>query len=70
MLGRREAPTGDLSGALRLGARTALLEELAGLDAQRAKLAQARGRAILEDAQGILEKDGVAPVAALFGASS
>jgi len=62
VLGRREAPTGDLSGALRLGARTALLNELAALDEQRAKLAQARGRAILEDAQAILEKDGIAPV--------
>lgn len=62
VLGRREAPTGDLSGTLRLGARTALLGELAELDAQRARLAQAKGRAILEDAQAILEKDGVAPV--------
>jgi nucleotide-binding universal stress UspA family protein len=62
VLGRREAPTGDLSGALRLGARTALLEELADLDARRAKLAQAKGRAILEDAKAILERDGIAPV--------
>lgn len=62
VLGRREAPSGDLSGALRLGARTALLEELAELDAQRARLAQARGRAILEDGKAILERDGVAPV--------
>ena len=30
--------TGDLSGALKLGARTALMEELVTLDAQRAKL--------------------------------
>lgn len=64
VLGRREAPAGDLSGTLRLGARTALLAELATLDEQRAKLARAKGRAILEDAQAILEKDGVAPVAA------
>ena len=62
VLGRREVPIGDLSGALRLGARTALLEELAQLDVQRAKLAQARGRAILEDATAILEKGGVASV--------
>jgi nucleotide-binding universal stress UspA family protein len=62
VLGRREAPTGDLSGTLRLGARTALLEELAELDAQRARLAQAKGRAILEDAKAILEADGVGPV--------
>jgi nucleotide-binding universal stress UspA family protein len=62
VLGRREAPTGDLSGTLRLGARTALLEELAEIDAQRARLAQAKGRAILEDAKGIMEKDGISPV--------
>ena len=42
--------TGDLSGALRLGARTALMEELVTLDAQRAKLAAKQGHAILDDA--------------------
>ena len=60
VLGRSEgAVTGDLSGALKLGARTALLEELSSLDAQRAKLAQVKGHAILEDAKAILEKDGI-----------
>ncbi len=60
VLGRREGTSStDLSGALRLGARTALLEELSSLDAQRAKLAQAKGHAILEDAKAILEQDGV-----------
>lgn len=60
VLGRREAPDRhDLSGAIKLGARTALLEELAELDARRAKLVMHRGRAILEDALGILEKAGV-----------
>lgn len=60
VLGRREgAASSDLSGALHLGARSALLEELATLDAQRAKLAQAKGYAILEDAKAILEQDGV-----------
>lgn len=61
VLGRREgegAPK-DMSGAIKLGARTALLEELAALDAERAKLAQKRGRAILEDAQAVLTRDGV-----------
>jgi hypothetical protein len=39
VLGRREASRHhDHSGAIALGARTALLEELAELDAQRAKL--------------------------------
>lgn len=63
VLGRREgAATTDLSGALRLGARSALLEELSSLDEQRAKLAQAKGHAILEDAKAILEADGVTSV--------
>ncbi len=60
VLGRREAPDmKDHSGTIALGARTALMEQLAELDAQRAKLVSHRGRAILEDAQAILEKAGV-----------
>jgi nucleotide-binding universal stress UspA family protein len=63
VLGRREAPqTQDHSGTITLGARTALLEELAELDAQRAKLISQRGRAILEDARAILDKDGLSDV--------
>lgn len=63
VLGRREAAdTHDHSGAIQLGARTALLEELSALDAQRAKLISQRGRAILEDARAILEKDGVTEI--------
>ena len=63
VLGRREAPDkADLSGAIKLGARSALLEELAELDAQRAKLISARGRAILEDARTILDKAGVTEI--------
>ena len=63
VLGRREAPgTQDHSGAITLGARTALLQELAELDAQRAKLISHRGRAILEDARAILDKDGVTDI--------
>jgi nucleotide-binding universal stress UspA family protein len=54
--------TGDLSGALRLGARTALMEELVTLDAQRAKLAAKQGHAILDDAAALLSRDGVAPI--------
>ncbi|MHA3915133.1 universal stress protein [Halovulum sp. GXIMD14793] len=60
VLGRNEGGTPtDLSGALRLGARSALLKELSALDEQRAKLAQAQGHAILEDAKAILDQDGV-----------
>lgn len=59
VLGRREGGGQDLSGSLALGARTALLEELAALDAQRAKLSMQRGRAILEDGKAVLAKVGV-----------
>lgn len=63
VLGRREGVGAkNLSGALTLGARSALLAELAAADESRARLAQAKGRAILEDAQKILESDGVGPV--------
>lgn len=61
VLGRREGTDRqDLSGAIELGARSHLLEELSELDAKRAKLSHTRGRAILEDAQAIIEADGVA----------
>lgn len=63
VLGRREASDShDHSGAIALGARTALMEQLAELDAQRAKLISHRGRAILEDAQALVEKAGVTDV--------
>lgn len=56
------ADSKDLSGALALGARTALLEDLVQLDAQRAKLTTAQGHAILGAAKAIVEADGVGPV--------
>lgn len=63
VLGRREAPEkSDLSGAIRLGARTKLMEELAEIDAQRAKLVGHRGRTILEDARAIVDRDGVTEI--------
>lgn len=63
VLGRRETATSqNLSGTLTLGARSALLAELAAADESRARLAQAKGRAILEDAQHILHGDGVGSV--------
>lgn len=65
VLGRREGVARqDLSGALGLGARSALLQELAAADEQRARLSQARGRAILEDAARILRADHVGTVKA------
>lgn len=55
VMGRRDAvEKQDLSGAIRLGARSALLEQLTDLDAARAKLAHEHGRAILEDAKAII----------------
>ncbi len=60
ILGRREgAEKADYSGSIALGARTALLQELAELDAQRARLITHRGRAILEDARAILDRAGI-----------
>ncbi len=52
VLDGRNSSTGssNLSGNIGLGARTALMSELAEIDAQRSKLAQLMGRAILDDA--------------------
>lgn len=59
VMGRRSGPDKqDLSGAIRLGARSRLLEQLSDLDAERAKLAQEHGRAILDDARAIIAGDG------------
>lgn len=59
VLARLSAPEkSNLSGSIALGARTALLEELATLDEQRAKLLQQKGRAILDDARAIIEEAG------------
>lgn len=64
VLGRRDVSSepANLSGSIGLGARTALLEELTELDAQRAKLAQKRGRIILDEAKARLAEDGVSAV--------
>lgn len=57
ILGRRLTPSepANLSGSIGLGARSALLEELAEHDASAARLAQKRGRAILDDAKSHIE---------------
>lgn len=50
----------DLSGNLSLGSQEALLAELAALDEQRSRLAQAHGRALLEQLQAeVREHHGV-----------
>ena len=58
VLGRREGSNeeSNLSGSIGLGARTALLEELVELDAQKAKLSQKIGRAILDDAKSQMQE--------------
>ncbi|MEA1941545.1 MAG: universal stress protein [Pseudomonadota bacterium] len=64
VLGRgdlQSAPV-NLSGALGLGAKHTLLDELAAHDAERSRLAKERGRAILEVAQARLAEDGTASV--------
>ncbi|HEY0276395.1 MAG TPA: universal stress protein [Paenirhodobacter sp.] len=63
VIGRRLAvQTGGLAGGL--GARSVLQAELAALDAQRARLEDSRGYAILEDASDLLRTAGVADVTA------
>ncbi|MFT6305790.1 MAG: nucleotide-binding universal stress UspA family protein [Granulosicoccus sp.] len=64
VLGRRDvsSDSSNLSGSIGLGARSALLGELVELDAQKARLAQKRGRAILEDAEALLRQRGVTSV--------
>ncbi|MGD9712220.1 MAG: universal stress protein [Thermomicrobiales bacterium] len=64
VLGRRDmhGDGGDLSGALDVDARDTLLAELSALDAQKAKLAQKRGRLILDQAKKRLEDAGVVSV--------
>ena len=52
----------DLSGAIKLGARSDLLEKLSALDEQHAKLSQAQGRALLDDARALIEGEGVTDV--------
>ncbi|MCA8882426.1 MAG: universal stress protein [Rhodobacteraceae bacterium] len=62
ILGHRQGVKSDLSGNIGLGARTAILEELVELDQAKAKLAQKRGRAILEDAKARIEALGIEQV--------
>lgn len=63
-LGRRDGASApaDFTGSLDADARDALLDELAQLDAQTAKLAHRRGRAILDTAKARLLEDGVTEV--------
>jgi nucleotide-binding universal stress UspA family protein len=64
VLGRRGVGSepADLSGSLKLGARSALLKELADLDEQKNKLELKRGRLLLEEAKTGLEEAGLQSV--------
>ena len=68
VLGRRDVSSvpANLSGNLDMDTRDALLAELASLDEQKAKLAQKRGRAILDDARARLRDAGVTEVSTKF----
>lgn len=59
VLGRRIATNFDLSGRLDANARTALLKEMADLDEQHGRLAQQKGRAILDGARADAAAAGV-----------
>lgn len=52
----------DLSGAVGLGAKSALLEELVAIDEAEGKLARERGRALLAAAEARLREDGVTEI--------
>jgi nucleotide-binding universal stress UspA family protein len=58
------AETANYSGAIGLGAKTALMEELVQLEATKARLAQARGRALLDAAREHLTRAGLTAVLA------
>lgn len=56
-------PAQDLSGAIGLGSREHLLEELTALDERREKLALEHGRHLLEDAEAVAVNAGARDVA-------
>lgn len=58
------ATSANYSGAIGLGAKTSLMEELVQLEATKARLAQAKGRALLEIARDHLARAGITAVVA------
>lgn len=58
------ASSGDLTGVIGLGAKTALMEKLVELEATKAKLAHAKGKALLAVAREHLEKAKITQVVA------
>jgi nucleotide-binding universal stress UspA family protein len=59
---REKAAVADFSGAIGVDARDELLEQLADLEAAKAKVAQKKGRLILDDAKARLTERGVGDV--------
>ena len=55
VMGRRQENALDISGALSLGARTRMLEDMARIEGDLARHLQDRGRALIEDAADHLE---------------
>ncbi len=66
ILDHKAAAQTDMSGNIGLGARSKLMEELADKDAKTAKLAQKRGRAILDEAKQRIQDAGIADVTMSF----
>jgi nucleotide-binding universal stress UspA family protein len=60
------APVADLSGNLALGARETLLLELAEVDEQRSRLAQERGRGLLDEVRRLAADEGAADASGLL----
>ena len=55
VIGRRQENALDISGALSLGARTRMLEDMARIEGDLARHSQDRGRALIEDAADHIE---------------
>lgn len=55
VIGRRQENALDISGALSLGARTRMLEDMARIEGDLARHSQDRGRALIEDAADHVE---------------
>jgi nucleotide-binding universal stress UspA family protein len=66
VLGRREVSSSDRSGRIVPAARRQLLEELAAVDAERAKLLHQQGWLDLEEAEARVREAGVADVTTLL----
>lgn len=60
------AKRGDLSGALGLGARSSLMEELVAIEEAEARLAREQAEALIDTARSRLEEQGIDRVTALL----